>query len=361
MDMSVHLTRWRRELHTIPELANCEFKTQSYLLAELKAMGVCADKCGTGLVVDVRGERRERVALRADMDALPVTECADKPYASTHDGMMHACGHDAHMAMLLAAVRIAKETRPKYTVRFIFQPAEENVGGAEGMIAAGCLKGVGRIYGLHVAPDIPAGTIATDGGGILAGTVEYTIDFHGRSVHCAVRDTGIDALAAACSFHVRAERLYRDKYARNCLHHIGVLRGGTASNIVAESARLECTFRYFDDAHKEAFFVELAGVLSALGRETGADHKLTVNSLYPPLVNDPALAAAVKRLGNAVPAAPRYTAEDFAYYLNLVPGVFAWLGVGDQTHNAPLHSPGFDLDERALLTGVDYWRWVMNT
>ncbi|MDR3318691.1 MAG: amidohydrolase [Clostridiales bacterium] len=356
MELQPYLIKCRRALHQIPELALEEKKTSEFIVGELKALRVKHYTVGTAVIAEIRGREKTTVALRADIDALPITEANELPYRSTHAGRMHACGHDGHMAMLLAVAALASETAPKYTLRLIFQPAEENGGGAERLIEAGVLKGVDRIYGLHMSPDYPKGTIATDGGAILAGVCDYTVEFYGKGVHCAVRDAGIDAIIAAYTFCERAERLYRASYARNSLHHVGRFTGGVASNIVADRAAVSCTFRFFDPADKESFFMRIQDILNGIYAETGAGHRLTVTGYYPPLVNDAALADELKTLCGAAECGSAYTSEDFAFYLEKVPGVFSWVGFRDETHSSALHSADFDFDEGALAAGVELYK-----
>jgi hippurate hydrolase len=345
-------------LHKIPELALEEYQTSAFVQKELSASGIVCRVIGTAVIADIPGLDKTLIALRADMDGLPVSEKGDLPYRSAHVGRMHACGHDGHMAMLLGAAAMAAEQKPAHSLRLIFQPAEENLGGAERLIAAGVLDGVDRIYGLHVSPDYDKGVIATAGGGIMAGVADYRVEFFGSGAHCAVRDTGTDALAAACMFYEKAEALYRRVYFGRGMHHIGKLEGGTAANIVASYAYVNGTFRFFQAEERPEYFARLHGVLEFVRRKTGAAYNLVPSSGYPPLVNDSEIAAELLASG-AVEAKRQYTAEDFAFYLKRVRGAFCWVGIRDESHRSGLHSETFDFDETALLTGTEFYKRII--
>jgi amidohydrolase len=355
MEMLDYLIFARRSLHKIPELYHKEFLTQKFITEQLDSFNIKYKTIKTGVLADIEGyDKKIRLAFRADMDALPVNEQNQADYKSTHEGLMHACGHDGHTAMLLGLAKYLSENKPSVNVRLIFQPAEESEGGAQMLIESGALKGVDAIFGLHLSPEYPAGTIATDAGAIFAGVCDFHIIFEGTSGHCADKQKYIDALWAGNEYYNRVYELYK-KYKDKTLFHIGKITGGNASNIVADYAKYDCTFRFFDEALEEDFMMRLEEILIDVQNLTGAGHRLIVENYYPPLVNSAHIVQMIKKKFDIVQAQPKYTAEDFAYYLKHISGAFAWLGVKDEFHTAPLHSPNFDFDERALLAGVNYY------
>ncbi len=350
----------RRGLHRIAELSEKEFRTQSYIAAALDSLKIKYKKHGTGIVCDIRGKSHKRlIALRADMDALGISEENEAAYRSVTDGVMHACGHDGHMAMLLCAAKYFTLNAPDFDLRLIFQPAEEGAGGAEKLIAAGVLHGVHEIYALHLKPSLPVGTIAVSPGAVMAGVVEFDISFAGVSAHCAEKQNGVDALMAGALF-VTGARDVLSPYRHNSLFHVGAAQGGTVRNAVAADMRLLCTLRFFDPVMREEIMQKLSLLLEDIRRETGAESRVTVSAVYPPLRND---GDAVNYVRHCVPglidAAPEYTAEDFSEYLLKVKGCFAWLGTYGGGEMKKLHNGRFDFDENALLYGMQYYKQIL--
>lgn len=355
------VTLHRRALHRIPELSNKEFLTQRYIAKELDKLKLKYKKLGTGIVCDILGRSRKRlVALRADMDALAIREENETEYKSVHEGVMHACGHDGHMAMLLAAAGYFKENKPEFDLRLIFQPAEEGASGAEKLIEQGVLGRVDEIYALHLSPSLPSGEIALSAGPIMAGAVECDIEFRGVSAHCAEKEKGADAVYAASLFITRAQKLM-EAYKDANLFHVGAAAGGSVRNAVAADMKLLCTLRFFDVTAREEIMQKLAGLLIDIEKETAVDYLVTVRAVYPPLVNDTDAVGYVKRcVPGIMPAVPSFTAEDFAEYLLRVKGCFAWLGTySGNGEPKKLHNGGFDFDERALLYGLQYYKEIL--
>lgn len=369
MDVA-ELTRFRRDLHRIPELDFDLPETAAYVERVLGPLScevsrpcrscVCAhfDVGGTGCT-----------AIRADMDALPVTERTGLPFASEHPGRMHACGHDAHMAMALAAARWVDRTVRRDSgalprnVLFVFQPAEETTGGAKTVCESGVFEryGVDRIFGFHVWPDLPAGTVASRPGPLLARSSEVTASFTGKSAHIARYREGRDALGAAARFAVGAKWLSRKLEQEGpCTLRFGRMEAGTVRNAVAGSARVEGSLRVFSDAMFDRACAELDAVARTAAGEEGCEVELGFSEGYPPVVNDPALFELVR---GALPrleevTEPLLIAEDFSFYQRRLPGVFLLLGTGTGT---PLHADTFDLDERVLLRGLDAYRRLLTT
>lgn len=341
----------RRALHAMPEPSECEFRTSDYIAGRLKALGLKTKRIHTGVVVDIKGkDTRRTVGYRADIDGLPIAERSGEPFAAQEN--MHACGHDGHAAILLGLAELLCAYKPCYNARLIFQFGEEGAGGADKMIAAGALDGVDEIYAFHVCPELPVGRFASAAGPLFAGTVEFDVDFTGVASHCASKSEGRDALAAAVAFVARLGEM-NAAFASNTLVHAGRLTAGTARNVVADQATVECTFRFFDPAHMEAGMMNAERILTEITDRTGVQHAVTVHTVYDPLCVSGLALSRMRDVIEVEPCAPRYTSEDFSAYAKRVPGCLVWLGTRDEKYFAPLHSDKFGLDERALLYGLE--------
>lgn len=353
----------RRALHRIPEIGEAEHKTHAYLMQALSQLAPDDLRvfAGTGVRAVFRGNGRGRVvAFRADIDALPVREQTGCSYASMHEGFMHACGHDGHMANLLTFGKWLHDHRAKLIddVVLLFQPAEETVGGAKRMIDEGALEDphVDVIYGMHMMPDVPLGKIACCAGPIMAQTCEMDFVVHGKSAHGATPHLGTDAITAMghllTLFQTTVARSVDP--CRQALLTIGKVRAGEQRNILADRAEMQGIVRTFSNkvyAELEARICDdLKGIEAAFGVRT----EFIKHVFYPCVENDEAEFERVKAiLGDRfLPAKPRMIAEDFSYYQLSVPGVFVFCGCMDETHTAPLHAAAFDFDERALLPGL---------
>lgn len=349
------LVSTRRALHAMPELSECEFKTGDYIAARLKSLGIRCRRVHTGVIADIKGEESGRtVGYRADIDGLPVKENTGLDFAAAEN--MHACGHDGHTAMLLTFAQLLTERRPLYNARLIFQFGEEGTGGAEKMIEGGALDGVDEIYAFHLCPELEKGRFASASGPLFAGTVEFDVIFSGVSAHCAVKERGRDALAAAAEFVSRLGEM-NAAFRSNTLVHVGRLDAGTARNIVADRATAYCTFRFFDTAHMEAGMMNAERILGEITAATGVGHEIAVRTVYDPLIVDGTALRRVRDVAAIEECPPRYTSEDFSAYCKRVPGCLVWLGTKDENYTAPLHSDKFGFDERALLGGVEiYYR-----
>lgn len=353
----------RRALHRIPEVGESEYKTQAYILRHLEKLSPddLRQFAETGVRAVFKGNGKGRVlAFRSDIDALPVKEETGCEYASEHDGVMHACGHDGHMANLLtfASWLCANRSRLIDDVVLLFQPAEETVGGADRMVQEGALENphVDVIYGMHVMPDVPKGKVGTCAGPLMAQTCEMDFVIHGQAAHGATPHLGKDAITAMA--HLLT--LFQTTVARSvdpcqqALLTIGKVEAGQQRNILAGRAQMEGIVRTFSNKVYEGLEAcicnDLKGIESAFGIKT----EFIKRVYYPCVDNDAAEFERVKeQLGDRfMPAKPRMTAEDFSYYQLSVPGVFAFVGCMDEAHTAPLHASTFDFDEAALLPGL---------
>lgn len=366
------LTRYRRDLHRIPELDDELPQTLAYVAGVLEGLPCeVLAPCEGALCAYFDLGRERTVALRADMDALPVAERTGAPYASRCPGRMHACGHDGHMAMALAAAtwlgRVLAGEDPQVraadlprNVLIVFQPAEETTGGAARVCASGVFGSVRaeRVFGFHLWPDLPLGAVASRAGALLARSSEVTACFRGRSSHIARWREGRDALAASARLVPSAEALcalLAREAGEPCLLRFGRLEAGTVRNAIAGEARAEGSLRVFSDAMFDRAREGVRRVAEATARAEGCAVELSFSEGYPPVTNDEALfgrvAAALPELGRI--EEPLLIAEDFSFYQRELPGVFLLLGTGT---GIPLHSDRFDFDERALLCGLDCYR-----
>ena len=350
-ELLAYAVKIRRALHSMPELSGEEYRTSAFIRSELEGMGYKVRSVHTGLIAETDGGSDDGiVALRADFDALPITERTGLPFAAAC-GRMHACGHDGHTAMLLAAARRFAAVPPRRRVRLIFQYGEEGEGGAEKMIEGGALEGVTEIYAFHLCPELEKGRFATNAETLFAGVMEFDVDITGKSSHCASPENGADAIAAAARFISEGKRT-AEKHG-DALMHTGKVSAGSARNIVADSAHLECSFRYCDKSRLAEVRSALEELLRGLDSEYGTESAVKVHALYPPLVNDGRCVRKMGVLTGAEYIGGRYTAEDFAFYTEKVPGCMCWLGIRDEKHTSPLHSDTFDFDESVLAKGIE--------
>ena len=348
------MTRLRREFHRRPELAFREFATSERVCAELSALGIPFRTVGTGVIADLDVGAKTRFAFRSDMDALPIAEQTGAEYASQNEGVMHACGHDGHMALLLGFAKACAEHREglRRNVRFVFQPAEEGEGGALGMIEGGALEGVDEIYAFHLDPALERGKIGLCEGASMAGDFEFDVLFRGEAAHCAEREKGRDALSAACAF---AEALAALPGKSDALLHAGKLTAGVARNVVAEQAKLECSMRYFAEKERDRLLRLMEFELGYLADKTGVRGEIRKVTEYLPLKNSQGCLDRLKGISDFVLQKKRYLSEDFAFYLARCKGAHAWLGV-KKDPQTKLHAADFDFDESCLETGVNLYR-----
>ncbi len=348
----------RRHIHADPELSSEEYSTSAFIERELAAFGLVTKKAHTGLIADIKGKGKGTVAFRADFDALPIAEKTGLPFASSN-GNMHACGHDGHTAMLLGAAKYLSAHMPENNVRLIFQFGEEGDGGAETMIGHGATDGVDAVYAFHLCPELDKGRIGTNDSTLFAGVAEFDVIFEGKSAHCASRSEGVDALAAAAEFYKKLDSCRGSR--ANTLLHVGALAAGTARNVVACAAELKCSFRFFDKADMPPVLDDVRRLIENTDAAFGTTGRLDVRSVYPPLVNDAKCVGRLGKLTELTKTDGRYTAEDFAFYLERVPGCMAWLGVRDEKHDSALHSDTFDFDETVMLTGAELFIKLADT
>jgi amidohydrolase len=366
---------WRRDVHANPELGMQEFRTAGLVAEHLRSLGIDVETGvgGTGVVGVLRGGRPgPTVALRADMDGLPVTELADVPFASKvraewqgrEVGVMHACGHDNHVAILMGVASVLAGMRGDLpgTVKFLFQPAEEGPGGAAPMIADGAMEGVNAVFGLHVFPT-PVGTIAYRTGGMLAAADGLRIVVRGVQTHGAMPWGGVDPIVTSAQIINGLQTVVSrqvDLTNSAAIVTIGQIEGGNRGNIIPDTVLMIGTIRTLDPDIRERVHERVRRLAESIAAANGAEAEVTIDRGYPVTVNDPALTnrmvPTLRRVaGEGAQVLPASTgAEDFSYFAEEAPGLFIGLGVGadDPSLVHPNHSPYFYADERALPIGV---------
>lgn len=358
----------RRDLHAHPELAWDERESAIRVADALSELGLRATPiAGTGLVAEIPGRRDgPRIALRADLDALPIEEATGLPFASLKPGLMHACGHDAHSAMLLGAAALLLEETPPLPVRLLWQPAEETGTGARSLCEAGALADVAAIFGGHVDNRYPAGALVVSAGAVNASTDAFRVTVKGRGGHGARPHETVDALVAAAALVTSLQTVVSREVdpADAAVLSVGTLRAGRATNVIAETAVLEGTLRALRPEVREQLKRSLARVATATAAAHGAVAEVELLEGTPPVVNAPELAALARRAAlDVVDEAAvmellgvNLGGEDFGWYLERVPGAFVRFGAGRPGETmAPAHSGHFDVDERCLATGA---RWM---
>lgn len=360
----------RRDFHAHPELGFEERRSSAAIARYLSGLGleVRTGLAATGVAAVLQGSRPGRtLMLRADMDALPIQELNDVDYRSINPGVMHACGHDGHMAILLGAARLLSSLKDSLSGRivFVFQPAEENLGGARSMIDDGVLDNprVDAALGLHLISILPHGYVGTRSGPFMASVDVFTMRIHGRGGHSAMPGGSVDAIALSADVlsglndHVRRGLPDGSRFLVN----IGTIHGGTAPNVVADLVELQGTVRCLDDPVRPLIRDLMEGFLRETMTPRDARFELDYLQGYPIVVNDPAMTdllvgAAGRVVGpdHVIDMPPAMASEDMAFYLQRVPGCYFFVGAGsdDAGMNAPHHNPHFAIDERSLGTGL---------
>jgi hippurate hydrolase len=367
------LVQLRRVLHEYPELSGQEANTAAVICKFLDGLAIeyRAHVAGHGVVADIPGpDGVPCVLLRADTDALPIQEETGLEFASVHDGVMHACGHDGHTAMLLGAAALLSEEKDlPAPVRLIFQPAEEKGIGALAMIRAGALDGAGMIFSGHLDRHYHPGAIVVAEGAVNASSDNFAIEIVGQGAHGARPHESIDAVVVGSLMIMALQTIVSREVdpARPSVVSVGQFHAGTAPNVIAGQARLEGTVRAQDPAVREQLLASIRRIAESIAQLHGAKIKVAVNEGTPPVVNTTEMAelarrAAVAAVGeaNVVPLkTANMGAEDFSYYLEKIPG--AYVRFGGQVpgkEGFPAHSSKFDFDEGALAAGAAYYRAV---
>jgi len=352
---------WRREFHRHPEVAYGEEWTSAAVRKILEGMGLPVASCAkTGLRAVLEGAAGgPTVALRADMDALPIQEEGDKPYLSLNPGAAHACAHDGHMAVLLAVAKVlaARKNGFKGKVVLLFQPAEERTpGGAEPMIEEGALDGVDAVFGLHLWQSLPTGVLGIVKGPMMAQADDFRIVVKGKGGHGSMPQLTVDPILVAAQLVVSLQSVVSRNVdpLKPAVLSFGSVSGGTIYNVIPSEVTLTGTVRTFDAALQRMIEGRMRTIIENTCRAFGASAEFRYQEGYPPLINDARMAEFVLETAREALGGDRIKAidpvmggEDFAYFLRKVPGAFWFFGMGDGMPH-PHHHPAFDIDEKAL-------------
>ena len=361
-----------------PELSFKEFETMKFIAGVLKEKGICFRDgiCNTGIVAEIKGQNPESktIALRADIDALPILETNDAVYRSKNDGVMHACGHDVHTSCVLGAACILNELREnlKGTIRILFQPGEENLpGGASLMIKEGVLENPTpkSIFGQHVFPELPAGKVGFKPGLYMASADEIYITINGKGGHAAMPHKAVDPITIAAQLITGFQQVIsrKNNATTPSVLTFGAVHGGFATNVIPDKVELMGTFRTFDETWRYQAHDWIRNHAKGVCESFGANVEVEIKIGYPHLKNHLALTersmkVAKEFLGdeNVLELDLRMTAEDFAYYTHVCDGCFYRLGTAspDGNHSHPVHNSSFDIDENALETGVGLMAFI---
>ena len=359
----------RRKLHRIPEDGFKEFKTQQAIMDALDELGIPYATERTWVIALIEGAHpSETVGIRADMDALPLVEPEGCEFRSEHEGMMHACGHDAHVAMALGAAKVLSGLKEHIhgRVKFLFQPAEESVGGAEPMVQAGAMENphVDRVYGLHVMPHLPVGKVETRVGTLNASTDTVALTIHGKAGHGAYPEQGTDAILCAAQVITALQSIVARNVSplQSAVLTIGKIEGGTAQNIICDEVRMRGTLRTANAALRAYMKERIASIASSVAQGFGCTADVNIIPGYAALVNNEDEAIRVKRVAaqffgaeNVVEkAAPSMGGEDFSFFSDCAPGAFFHVGCvkPEWMPAPPLHSRDFRIDEDCLTIGT---------
>ncbi len=376
LDLQAELVCWRRTIHQKPELGFQEQITAEFISQKLTKWSIPhrTEIAKTGILATIHGSKSTNkpsrvLAIRADMDALPIQEANQVSYRSQHDGKMHACGHDGHTAIALGTARFLQQNRDQFagTVKIIFQPAEEGPGGAKPMIEAGVLKNpeVDAIIGLHLWNNLPLGQIGVRSGALMAAVECFKLKVFGKGGHGAMPDQTIDSIVVGSQIVNALQTIV----ARNinpldsAVVTVGTFHGGTALNVIADSVEMSGTVRYFNPQLESVIQARIAEIIAGVCQSHGAKFDLDYWQLYPPTVNDPDIASLVKSVAEdivetqigVVPECQTMGGEDMSFFLQQVPGCYFFLGSANRKLNLsyPHHHPCFDFDETALSAGVE--------
>jgi amidohydrolase len=365
----------RRDLHEHPELAFEEVRTSGIVARRLQALGleVQTEVAKTGVVGLLRGNasksEAKTIAIRADMDALPIYELNDIDYRSTVDGKMHACGHDGHTSIALAVANILSKRKAELTgnVKFIFQPAEEVIGGARPMVKEGAMEGVDGVIGLHLMSYYPVGRVGVRAGTVFASADSFAMTVKGKGGHGAMPETAVDPIVIAAYIITALQTLITRETSpfSPAVITIGQVHAGTAFNIIPETAELRGTMRAYSKEHREKLLRRIQEVADGVARAMGATCETEfADSGCPPCINDERMTEVVQKAATGAVGADKVDngeevmttgSDDMGYFLNAVPGCYFIVGAKNENKGAsyPHHHPRFNLDEDALPIGVE--------
>ena len=372
-DLQDEIVTMRRDLHQIPDIGGDLPETKAYVIKKLTEMGIpfTENKSDSGLMAEIRGEKpRKTIALRADMDALPIQEANEVEYISRHEGIMHACGHDAHTAMLLGAARVLSENKERIpgTVRLLFQTDEEGSRGAERTIKEGGIQGADAVFGTHIgtilSKDIPSGTMVCTPGCCMASFDKFVIRVKGNGCHGSTPEKGVDPINIASHIVINLQEIVAREIAatKPAVLTIGHMEAGFAYNVIPSEALIEGTIRALEEDVRQELARRIKEVAEATARTFRGEVEYEMIWGAPPVISDPEMAALAADCAREVVGesrvidrvdAPNMGGEDFAYFLNQVPGAFMFLSSSNPEKHTdiPHHNPRFNVDEDVLWIG----------
>jgi amidohydrolase len=375
---SKEVVDFRRHLHANPELSYQEFNTVKFVAQTLRSCGIDPTEgiATTGLTAEIKGKNPEKktIALRADMDALPITEANDVPYKSKNNGVMHACGHDVHTSSLLGTAKILNELKDQFegTVRFLFQPGEEkNPGGASFMIRDGALKNPtpSSIIGQHVFPLLPVGKIGVREGMYMASSDEIYLKVIGKGGHGAAPELTIDPIVIASHIIIGLQQVISRNASpkQPTVLTFGKILGGTATNIIPDEINIAGTFRAMNEIWRAEGLKKIKKMAESIAEGMGGKCEVNISQGYPYLENNPEVTRRIKKAAeeyvgkeNVVDIDITLGSEDFAFYSHVVPASFYRLGTRNEAKGITsyVHTPTFDIDEDALKIGPGLMAWM---
>ncbi len=360
---------WRHDLHRHPELAFEENRTAAFIAEKLQLWGfnVCSGYAGTGVIGSLtRGTSKRAIGIRADMDALPIVEKSGVDYASERPGKMHACGHDGHVTMALAAAKAVSKLEFDGTVRFIFQPAEENEGGGREMVREGLFTDfpVDAVYGLHNWPALDVGTCVARDDAMMAAFGTFEIELTGKGAHGAMPHEGADPVVAAVQLVTALQTIASRNVSplESAVVSVTQMHGGDAWNVIPESMIIRGTTRWFLPDVGEMIARRMHELATSIAEGFGCTARVDYEKRYPSTINTAGNARKIRELAGSpdlglkvLDVAPSMAAEDFAFMLQEKPGCYFWLGSRREGRNPGLHSPYYDFNDALLPIGANFW------
>ncbi len=375
--MQDELTAWRRDLHAHPELGFDEHRTADFVAEKLESFGVQVHRGigKTGLVGVLReGNETQSVGLRADMDALPILEENTFDHRSRHDGKMHACGHDGHTAMLLGAAKyLAESRRFRGQVNFIFQPAEEGIGGARAMIEDGLFEQFpcDQLFAMHNAPGMPLGKFGATAGTVTAAGAFFDIHIRGTGAHGAFPHDAVDPVVVAAELVTALQSVVSRNIrpTETAVVSVTQVHAGDAYNVIPATATLAGTVRTFSLKAMEIIERRVSELVDGITRGHGAQGHVDFRTIFHPVVNDAAAATVAGDVASDLVGEdnvhrslpPGTGSEDFSFMLEQVPGCYVLLGNSDDEHTRPVHNPGYDFNDRAAVYGASFFAQIVET
>lgn len=362
--------QWRHQIHSQPELGFKEFKTAAFIVEKLQSFGIEVHEGlgGTGVVGTLKNGAGPTIGIRADIDALPIKEQNDIEHKSTHENCMHACGHDGHTSVLLGAAKYLSEHKNfNGTIHFVFQPAEEVLGGAKAMIDDGLFDTfpMDAVYGLHNWPGLPVGEIAINNGPMMASFDTFEITLTGKGTHAAMPHLGADPIAAAAALITNIQSIVSRRISplKSGVVSVTQMNSGDTTNVIPDYAILKGTVRSFDMDVRQSMQDMLTEMVQRIPPLYGVTGEMDYHIRYPVTTNDNAAYLDIKAAATTVLGAdkvktdvePSMASEDFSFMSQEVTGAYFWLGVDGDTPSKPLHNAAYDFNDDAIETGIKIW------